>query len=136
MEKLTGEQIIEKLSKSSLDVYDFAFESIPFLPEDSQAYNELKKTLDWDAIEIKELVEKANVKAATFFKELVGAWSEIAQQGGEGEGENWYSVKYFPDHDVYLKVSGHYYSYDGTHFDGWESVKEVKPQEKTITVYE
>lgn len=68
--------------------------------------------------------------------EGLGEVEEVVQKGGEGEGSEWYSVKYFKDHDVYIKVEGYYSSYNGTDFDGWEDCSEVKPQEKTITVYE
>jgi len=68
--------------------------------------------------------------------ESIGECKEVFQQGGSGEGDHWESVKYFPDHDVYIRVTGWYSSYGGTSFNGWEdSVKEVKPQETTITVY-
>lgn len=66
----------------------------------------------------------------------LGKIEEVEQYGGEGQGDTWYSVKYFPDHDVYLKVNGWYQSYSGTDFNGWEDVDVVKPQQKTITVYE
>lgn len=66
----------------------------------------------------------------------LGKIIEVEQYGGEGQGDIWYSVKYFKDHDVYLRVDGWYQSYSGTEFNGWENVKEVKPIQKTITVYE
>lgn len=67
----------------------------------------------------------------------LGEIEEVAQKGGESMGSEWYSVKYFKDHDVYIKVEGYYSSYDGTHFDGWdEACSEVEPQQKTITIYE
>lgn len=70
-------------------------------------------------------------------KELgLGEIEEIHQQGGEGEGSHWESVKYFKDHNIYIKVTGFYSSYNGTDFDGWSDCSEVKPIEKTITVYE
>lgn len=71
------------------------------------------------------------------YVEGVGCCQELQQKGGEGEGSEWYSVKYFPDHDVYIKVEGYYASYDGTDFyDGWESCKEVRPKQVMITVYD
>ena len=66
----------------------------------------------------------------------LGEIKEVAQRGGEGEGEVWYSVKHFVDHDVYIKVDGWYSSYHGTDFDGWSSCREVRPEQKVITVYE
>ena len=70
--------------------------------------------------------------------EGIGVCKEIRQHGGEGQGEEWYTVKYFPEHDVYVRVDGCYYSNMGVEFyGGWdECVSEVRPKEKTITVYE
>jgi len=71
------------------------------------------------------------------YVEGVGACEEVAQKGGEDEGSEWYSVKYFPDHDIYIRVDGYYSSYNGTDFyDGWANCKEVRPKEKVIIVYE
>lgn len=67
----------------------------------------------------------------------LGEVKEVDQYGGEGEGENWWSVKHFVDHNVFIKVSGFYQSYNGTEFyNGWEECSEVKPVEKVVTVYE
>lgn len=67
----------------------------------------------------------------------LGTIEEVHQQGGEGEGDYWCSVKYFKDHDIYIKVYGYYSSYHGTDFEPWDgSCSKVEPKEKTITVYE
>lgn len=68
--------------------------------------------------------------------EEIGEMVEVAQKGGEGEGDEWYAVKHFPKHDIYVRIDSFYASYNGTTFDGWEDCKEVKPIEKTIKVYE
>lgn len=61
---------------------------------------------------------------------------EVDQHGGEGEGSNWYSVKHLKNTNQYFKISGYYTSYHGTDFDSYEDcLKEVFPEEKTITVY-
>lgn len=65
----------------------------------------------------------------------LGKIEEVDQYGGEGQGSTWYSIKYFEDHDVYIKTSGYYSSYHGTDFD-YGYGEEVRPTEKTITVYE
>jgi hypothetical protein len=66
----------------------------------------------------------------------LGKIKEVHQQGGEGQGDHWESVKYFPEHDVFIKVVGFYQSYNGTEFyDGWDCCSEVSPKEKTITIY-
>ena len=68
--------------------------------------------------------------------EEVGPFKEVEQYGGEGQGDTWYSVKYFKDHDVYIRVDGWYQSHMGTEFNGWKSCSEVRPKQKTITVFE
>lgn len=65
----------------------------------------------------------------------LGQMIEVHQEGGSGRGEIWYSVKYFPSHDVYIKIEGWYSSYEGTNFDyGYGS--EVFPRKKEIIVYD
>jgi hypothetical protein len=99
MEKLTAEQILEKLKNSGITISEYAYES--YVPPETG----------------------------------LGKIKEIKQRGGEGQGETWYTVKLFEDHDVYIKTEGWYTSYDGTDFnEGWGH--EVKPTEKTITIYE
>lgn len=67
----------------------------------------------------------------------LGEVKQIEQHGGEEQGSDWYSVQHFIDHDIYIKVSGYYSSYEGTDFsDGWDSCEQVTPQQRTITVYE
>jgi hypothetical protein len=67
----------------------------------------------------------------------LGEIEEVDKYGGEGKGETWYSVKHFVDHNVYIRVDGYYTSYEGTSFyDEWDCCRNVKPEQKTITVYE
>ena len=65
----------------------------------------------------------------------LGEVEEVIQVGGESQGTTWYSVKYFKDHDVYIRIDGHYTSYNGADFyDGYG--REVVEKEKTIVVWE
>ena len=97
--------------------------------------------------EIVDVFEKHGVKKGEFayndisdnivasIEAEVGPWTEIDQHGGSDEGPTWWTVKYFSKHDVYIKLSGYYSSYNGTDFDEYD-YQEVKPTEKTITIYE
>lgn len=73
-------------------------------------------------------------KATTDDGTLIGDYEVVEHYGGEGQGETFYSVKYFPLHDVYIKTEGYYYSYEGAEFEDFG--EEVRPKKKTITVYE
>lgn len=64
----------------------------------------------------------------------VGAWEEVTRFGGVGKGDTWFSVKYFKDHNIYIKTIGFYSSYHLTEFDSYG--EEVKPIERTLTFYE
>jgi len=68
--------------------------------------------------------------------EVAGPNKQVFSSGGEDRGSDWRRVFHFTDHNVYLQIQGYYQSHHGTDFEGWESVKEVTPKEKTITVYE
>lgn len=108
MNKLTGDEIIEHLktvAKTALSEYKN--------PVKTFAYEEFNEN------------------------ELgLGKIVNVDVYGGEGKGDTWYRVFHFVDHDVYLKVNGWYSSYEGVDLSGeWNCVKEVKPTEKTITVY-
>ena len=79
---------------------------------------------------------------AKFFEEEhgevegVGNFIDVQSQGGPAAGNQYVKVKYFPQHDLYIKIDGYYSSYDGTTFyDGWGNCKEVRPMVEPTTVY-
>lgn len=104
-----------------------------------------KKLKKMDYSEIMGRIKETGIDVSDFAyedvtqdnREKIGKWNEVEQHGGEGEGEDWYSVKYFPEHDIYIKVSGFYQSYSGTDFGDFDDAcKEVKPIERKVTFYE
>lgn len=121
MKKLTAAQIIERLQTlSEMDKDELikveGITELDYVPDfslDSFAYCNTMNPLPME----------------------IGVWEEIEQVGGEDEGSTWYSVKYFKDHDVYIRTDGFYQSYHGTDFN-YGFGKEVKPKKKTITVFE
>lgn len=120
--RLTAEQILEKLEEF------FNGDVSPY------AYGDYVEAKGFDYSSYKDL--SWGDKNVECLKQLcLGEIEEIDQYGGEGQGDTWYTIKYFKDHDVYIKTDGFYSSYNGTDFDyGFGS--EVKPVEKTITVFE
>ena len=62
----------------------------------------------------------------------LGKFECVEQYGGEGQGDNYYSVYHFIDHDVYIRFDGWYASHHGSEYN---EMFEVRPVEKTITVY-
>lgn len=145
MEKLTGKQILEKIKNSGISVDNFAFGEFGCpdgfeLPEplnsERKAYNDFYEQSYSERKN--KTAPKFDWKAANdYFLEQtgLGKWEEVDQYGGEDQGSTWYSVKHFIDHDVYIRTDGYYQSYNGTDFyQGYG--EEVKPVQKTITVFE
>ncbi|OKI54557.1 hypothetical protein [Micromonospora sp. CB01531] len=67
----------------------------------------------------------------------LGVISYVADYGGEGQGEQYWVVVKVKAHDGterYFRRDGWYQSYSGGELDG--PTVEVKPTQKTVTVYE
>lgn len=107
--KLTANEIIELFDLNGIGIYEFV--EGEYEPED--IVDE-----DGEVVAIGEVVEVSREEEVT-----------------DGWGYDIIVVNHFKDHDVYIKTEGHYQSYDGT---SWENGygSEVRPKEKTITVYE
>ena len=128
MKKLTVKEILE-IVETNYSVDTFAYDDF-METKDPSIYETIKndtkdwKDLDWAAQQLLITNEIG-----------LGEVKEIIQVGGEDQGSDWYSIKHFKDHDVYIKTSGYYQSHHGTDFECGYG-EEVKPVEKTITVYE
>ena len=147
---MTAKEILNYVEENGISESDFGYGGF----DDQNFFNdwsdELKKHLETEENYSRDTFKKyqeenmggkstwtlmdEEFKAAGSPKSLLGEWEEIKQRGGEGEGNTWYSIKYFKDHDVYIRTDGWYSSYHGTDFnDGYG--EEVKPVQKTVTVY-
>lgn len=91
------------------------------------------------AQEILAAIEAADISVDEFAygdfesPEGVGEYDEVDEYGGEDCGSEWYSVKFFKDHNVYIRTDGYYQSYDGATFDDYG--QEVFPTEVTKIEY-
>jgi hypothetical protein len=65
------------------------------------------------------------------FKKL-GKFEMVEEFGGEGQGDDYYAVYHFIDHDVYIKFQGWYASHRGSEY---EEMYEVRPEQVTKTEY-
>ena len=161
MKKLIYQEIFNIL-KNNFDVSDFATEDIE-APDNFEYSNETQCILDihnqcYEAYvnhpgynrrekqdEEFNILKEAWIKCISpydlmhkeYYNSLgIGPFKVIDKYGGEGKGDEWWKVFYFEDHDVYMKITGWHTSHHGVDFDGWEEASEVRPIEKTITVYE
>jgi hypothetical protein len=147
MKKLTAKEILDIIKERGFTISQFAWNGLSFL---STLTEEEKKQLPQDKLLLyekelsKSYKERNREEFYSVINELeeltlkivgIGKWDEVEQHGGEDQGSNWYSVKYFKDHDVYIKTTGYYQSHMGIEFyEGYG--EEVKPVEKTIVIYE
>lgn len=126
--KKTYSEIIEIL-KSNFDNINFFIDE--YYDEYFDDYNE------YDENGIKK---PTNYDKHIQVKSILGKWKEIYISGGSDKGTDWVRVFYFEDHDVYLRVSGYYSSYEGVEFNdpSWDTneIKEVRPKEVIRVIYE
>lgn len=86
--QLTFDQILEKIKENKISISDFARGRF------GGGYQN-KCTID----------------------DEVGPCVEVDSYGGEGQGEEWYTVKRFVNHDVYIRIDAYYTSYEGVNFE-------------------
>ena len=152
MNKLTGKEIVEILLKNyTLENIGFGewldteqeIQYPPYLKEKLSLYNNEQDSLRMLKRDSEEYKNLAKIASSDPYEEIrdyilntlkLGKIENIEQVGGEGEGETYYQVWYFVNHDVYIRINGFYTSYEGTDWNNNPYV--VTPQEKTITVYE
>ena len=149
MTKLNADQIIELIKRSDISVGKFAEGDFSFLeeflghPEQDKA--DVAEYGVLDALSWRERREKGcydrwrelwmKLEDESLILSGIGRWNEVEQYGGQNCGSNWYSIKHFYDHDVFIKTTGYYQSDHGTDFhEGYGH--EVKLVKKTVKVYE
>lgn len=134
---------------NSYDMCSHSYESpiTQVIPREVVAYEfdeKPIKTAPFNFDEIVDILEDSGISVSSFaygdFSDSqltypLGEWTEVARGGGMDKGSDWYSVKYFKDHDIYIKTNGWYQSHYGTDFDDGYG-QQVIPQQKTITIYE
>lgn len=62
----------------------------------------------------------------------LGKFEMVEDFGGEGQGDDYYKVYHFIDHDVYIQFQGWYASHAGSEY---EEMYEVRPEQVTKTEY-
>lgn len=101
----------------------------------------MAEKLTFEQFKAKLMNEMESVDEAAYgeFEDIegIGEVEEVESTGGEGRGENWSAVYHLKDHDLYVRFNGFYMSHHGTDFEeGWDCMEEVRPTQKTVTVYE
>lgn len=142
---MTFEQIINAFKNADFNIHDFAFDykRIPtayILPE---PFNTLREQM-WSSWSLskrerakrsnKDVPEYDEKEAYPIYLKCVGVsdWITISNEYSEGVRS---SVKYFPEYDIYIRVTG-YREYDGYEYDNWDtSCEEVYPVQKICTLY-
>lgn len=78
-----------------------------------------------------------NEEGQTFWNNFPFTFALVDSYGGEGQGDQYWSVYKFTHKDtneeILIKFDGYYQSYNGAEYMGWS---EVKPVEVTKTEYQ
>lgn len=114
------EEYLNNLFTNSMWFEDFDIWEVAKTLENSHEY----EGLSWDDRGYKFLNEHPMFKG----------WKTVDSYGGEGKGEEYWVVNYFPAVDKYARADAFYQSHHGT--DDWSSIYVVVPKEKIVTVYE
>jgi len=151
---MTYTEIIEKLKTIFEDVEEFAFfqkDQYPLhkCPEALEAQRHRQDFMKlhcpdwiWDSEknkqDFKNLPNEYDIFDSLYRKQIDLSWEDVDDNDDDAFREDWYSVKYFPEHDIYIKVTGYFKSWsDEVEFEeGWDCCEDVKPVQKTITIYE
>jgi hypothetical protein len=85
------------------------------------------ETTSWDSADIIEFKTTVQLKGISM--------ENVDQHGGEGEGEQYWSVYKFTKEgqNVFVKFNGWYQSYNGSEFTDWFF---VEPKDRVVTFYE
>lgn len=109
------DKVIELLREADSDVRNDFFHA------------EISDNITWDSEEMSDFRKAASDQGINF--------EHVDRYGGEGEGEEYWSVYSFSDGQevVFIKFDGTYASYYGSEFDEFYEVQAV---ERLVTFYE
>lgn len=102
----------------------------------SNTKNIVKEYLNSNKDVVEEiLMDSYYYKEYTSLEGLPFSFKCVDSYGGEGCGDNFYTVIQIQDdeEEIFVKLQGWYSSYNGVEYESW---KFVQPKQKTITVYE
>lgn len=110
-------------------------------------FNEIKKLIESDLFsendcgpeqwmwrdfpKVEDCDEVTNPEFVEALKTL-GEFDCVEKHGGEGQGDDYYAVFHFKDHNVFIQFQGWYASHSGSEY---EEMFEVRPEEVTVTQY-
>ncbi len=117
MSKLTFEEISSILNSDLFEEHDHDPSS--WMHED--VYTSLE--------EMNEGIEKYGYEYSQEFKDefaKLGQIKMVDEFGGEGQGDDYWKVYHFIDHDVYISFDGWYSSHEGSEYS---DMSEVRPKE-------
>ena len=101
--------------------------------ENNYSYNSIFEE-DWENLSENSTLLSCGEIDKVLLTLNLGTITKVDSYGGSGKGDDYWVILYFEDHDVYLKLDAFYLSYTGVDFSD-TTIKEVRPQQKLITVY-
>ena len=131
MEKLTFEEIKTLLVELTVILDNVSDGEIQFV--DGSVYITKNNQILLNLLTRRNVQESEQIQINELLSKL-GNFELKEQFGGEGDGDRYYSVYHFQDHDIYVKLSSFYSSYDGVDYDDI-SYYNVEPVEVTKIEY-
>lgn len=88
------------------------------------SFQDLGEAYDIDKEKIKEVLGDFDI--------VVHCGNEDFPEGAPGDGQNQITVYHFKEHDVYVKITGWYSSWDSGE---WDSISQTTPTTREVTFY-
>ena len=117
---------MSNIKKQSFEKLKEIFQKIRF--DDNSNYTDIERSFFYEDVNEKEINEFLDNEESKFIEGM----EVIDTYGGEGMGENYWVVWYFPTVDIYVKFYGWYQSYEGSEYEDMEL---VEPREVVVTKY-
>lgn len=102
----------------------------------TKAYNNIKETIEKIGSPAEYMYDDYGLSPEEIEDKKLAALFEdsksVHHYGGEGQGEDYYTIWHFPNPDVYIKFYGWYASHSGSEYEGMEH---VEPKQVMVTQY-
>ena len=117
---------MSNIKKQSFEKLKEIFQKID--SNDNSNYDHIAASFFYEDVSEKEIKDFLDNEESIFIEGM----RVVDSYGGEGMGEDYWVVWYFPTADIYVKFHGWYQSYQGSEYEGMYL---VEPREVLVTQY-
>lgn len=117
---------MSNIKKQSFEKLKTIFQTITL--DDNSNYTDIERSFFYEDVNEEEIKGFLDNEELNFIEGM----KTVDSYGGEGMGEDYWVVWYFPVADIHVKFHGWYQSYEGSEYEGMYL---VEPREVVVTQY-